>query len=295
MNTQNPKISYIYALSAVLLWSSVATAFKISLSYLNPLQLLFVSALTSWVVLLILAFFTKELEKLKSIPKKQVFMMLFLGLINPFTYYLVLFKAYDLLPAQEAQALNYTWALSLSYLGAFILKQRLKTRDILAGLICYGGVFVIATKGQIDSLSFSEPLGVALALFSTLLWAYYWIFSAKYSSYPVLGLLLNFTSGFVLIFIAMIFTGGFDFVDARGVLGGVYVGIFEMGFTFFLWLKALKYAKNVSNIANLIFLSPFLSLVFIAVFLKEEILASTFIGLVFIVAGLLLQKRGVRG
>ena len=32
------------------------------------------------------------------------------GLLNPCLYYLVLFKAYELLPAQQAQALNYSWA-----------------------------------------------------------------------------------------------------------------------------------------------------------------------------------------
>ena len=45
---------------------------------------------------------------------KKVFI---LGLVNPFLYYLVLFKAYDLLPAQEAQAINYTWALMLAFLS----------------------------------------------------------------------------------------------------------------------------------------------------------------------------------
>ena len=39
-----------------------------------------------------------------------------LGFLNPFLYYVVLFKAYDLLPAQEAQPLNYTWAITLAIL-----------------------------------------------------------------------------------------------------------------------------------------------------------------------------------
>ena len=60
-----------------------------------------------------------------------------LGLINPFLYYLVLFKAYDLLPAQEAQAINYTWALMLAFLSVIFLKQKLTLKDILAGIICF--------------------------------------------------------------------------------------------------------------------------------------------------------------
>ena len=33
------------------------------------------------------------------------------GFLNPFLYYIILFKAYSLLPAQEALSLNYTWPL----------------------------------------------------------------------------------------------------------------------------------------------------------------------------------------
>lgn len=288
---KNQKVSYMYALSAILLWSSVATAFKISLSYLTPLQLLFFSSLVSWVILGILAFYLGELKFLKEVKKRQILNMLILGAINPFGYYLILFKAYSILPAQEAQALNYTWALTLTYLSVFILKQNLKWQDIVSGLICYAGVFVIATRGDVFGFHFSDIYGVFLALFSTILWALYWIFNAKWTSYPTLGLFLNFSSGVVLIFFAMIFSGGFESIEYKGLWGATYVGIFEMGITFFLWLQALRYAKNTSKIANLIFLSPFLSLIFISFFLNEKILPSTLIGLVFIIFGLVFQQK----
>jgi drug/metabolite transporter (DMT)-like permease len=72
-------------------------------------------------------------------------------------------------------------------------------------------------------------------------------------------------------------------------LGAVYVGIFEMGITFVCWLFALKFSTNSAKVANLIFISPFLSLIFIYFLVGEQILVSTFIGLVFIITGLLIQ------
>jgi drug/metabolite transporter (DMT)-like permease len=78
----------------------------------------------------------------------------------------------------------------------------------------------------------------------------------------------------------------------QGVLGGAYVGAFEMGFTFVLWLSALKLTTSTARIANLIFLAPFLSLVFIHFVLGEHVVFATVIGLVLIVGGLLLQSTG---
>ncbi|MFA6757610.1 MAG: DMT family transporter [Sulfurospirillaceae bacterium] len=282
------KEAYIYALSAVFLWSTVATAFKISLNYLSPVQLLLVASGTSFIVLSLVI---KLQKKSFHFDRAQFKKMAILGALNPFLYYLVLFKAYDLLPAQEAQPLNYTWALVLAYLSALILKQRLYWQDIAAGFICYFGVLIISTKGAVFSLEFSNPVGVALALGSTLLWSLFWIYNKKWEIDPVIGLWVNFGVGFFLTLIWAFLNGHLNVFPIKGLLGGVYVGIFEMGFTFLLWLKAMQLTKQTAKIANLIFLSPFLSLFFISIFLKESIFPSTIVGLILIVLGLLLQQK----
>ena len=63
-----------------------------------------------------------------------------------------------------------------------------------------------------------------------------------------------------------------------------------MGITFVFWLSALKLSENTAKVGNLIFISPFLSLVFIHFLVGEDILASTFIGLALIISGILLQQ-----
>jgi len=65
-----------------------------------------------------------------------------------------------------------------------------------------------------------------------------------------------------------------------------------MGISFVLWLMAMKYTEAAAKIANLIFLSPFLSLVFIHTLVGEDIRLSSFVGLVLIVGGLVIQNRG---
>ena len=177
-----------------------------------------------------------------------------------------------------------------------ILKQKIGIRDITATFICYLGVVIIATHGDILGLRFSSPLGVILALASTVIWALYWIYNTKDDRDPIAGLLLNFIFGlpFVLVYYLLFSTP--KVVNFYGLVGVVYIGLFEMGITFVLWLSALKLSENTAKVGNLIFISPFLSLVFIRVFVGEEILMSTLLGLVFIITGLMVQqiKRGKR-
>ena len=214
-----------------------------------------------------------------------------LGAINPFLYYLVLFKAYDLLPAQEAQAINYTWALMLAFLSVPLLKQKLRLVDIVAGIVCYFGVLIIATKGSPFSLDFSNLQGVGLALFSTVLWSLYWIFNTKSKADPIVGLFTNFLFALPLIFIYLLINDSFTTLNTTALLGSIYIGFFEMGVTFIFWLLAMQNATNTAKISNLIFISPFLSFVFIYFILKEPILISTIIGFTFIIFGLLFQQK----
>jgi drug/metabolite transporter (DMT)-like permease len=67
-----------------------------------------------------------------------------------------------------------------------------------------------------------------------------------------------------------------------------------MSVTFVLWLVALRSSVNTAKVSMLIFISPFFSLVLIHFLLGEDILPSTIVGLLFIVAGLLIQTRASR-
>ena len=139
--------AYLFALSAVLLWSTVATAFKISLRYLDVFQLLLVASVTATLCLLLVVLVTGRLPLLSSTGKRDYLRLACLGVLNPFCYYLVLFRAYDLLPAQVAQALNYTWAITLMLLSVPILKHRITRFDCIATVTCYAGVVVICFSG----------------------------------------------------------------------------------------------------------------------------------------------------
>jgi drug/metabolite transporter (DMT)-like permease len=282
--------AYGFGLAAVLAWSTVATAFKLSLVYLSPAQLLLYASAASLLALLSILICQGRLKEVLPAFRDNWRASLLFGAINPFAYYLILFEAYSLLPAQEAQAINYTWALTMTLLAVPFLKQTLKKNDIWAAVLCYLGVLVIATRGELLSLNFSNLTGVGLALVSTLLWAAYWILNAKDQREPVLGLTLNFAISLPLTLVWCVINGELVSVSWQGLVGAAYIGAFEMGFTFVLWLFAMKLTYSAAKIANLIFLSPIISLFFIWLLIGESILMSTLFGLGLILLGLLAQK-----
>ena len=283
--------AYIYAISAVLLWSTVATAFKIALRDLSYLQLLFYSAATAFIVLFTLVFVSGNGAKIKEQSSGDYIKSAFAGLLNPFLYYLVLFKAYELLPAQEALALNYSWAVIVVIFSIIFLKQKIGFYGVGGIIISFLGLIIIATKGNLTDFNFDEPFGVGLAFGSSLIWATFWILNLKDKRDVLIKLSMSFAFGFIYIAVLIILGGvNIFFLPLKGVLAAIYVGLFEMGITFTLWLNALKYSDNTAKVSSLIYLSPFISLNFISIILGEKILLSTVIGVILIVGGILIQK-----
>ena len=281
--------AYLFALSAVLLWSTVATAFKISLRYLDVFQLLLVASVTATLCLSLVVLVTGRIKFLANLDKRDYLRLACLGIMNPFCYYLVLFRAYDLLPAQVAQALNYTWAITLMLLSVPILKHRITRFDYGATVICYSGVMVICFSGGQFPTGELSTAGIFLALGSTVIWAFYWLLKAKDHIDPVLGLFVSFLFSIPFIAAACWLQSDVSSPGTAGILAGIYVGLFEMGFTYILWLAALRLSEATAKVSTLIFLSPFISLIFISRILGEAIAVATIMGLVLIVGGLLVQ------
>jgi len=282
--------AYLYTLSAVLLWSTVASAFKISLRYLDVLGLLFCASVVSSGILFVFLVFQKKLSLLRTFSRGDYLRSALLGFLNPFLYYVVLFKAYSLLPAQQAQTINFIWPIMLVLLSIPLLKQKITFKSIVAVFVSFAGVFVISTRGEIFGFRFSSPAGVGLALGSTVIWALFWIYNLRDKRDETAKLFLSFAFGTVFVFISLLIFGHLEVPNFRGVIGGVYVGLFEMGITFLLWLKALRLSKTTAHVANLIYLTPFVSLVVIYFAVGEKILISTVLGLVLIIGGIILQK-----
>jgi drug/metabolite transporter (DMT)-like permease len=276
----------VYALCAVLLWSTVATGFKLGLEILAVAQLLLIGTAISWFVFLCAVVVTRSFRMSPGDFRLAVL----LGVLNPWAYYLILFSAYDRLPAHIAQPLNYTWAIKLALLAVPVLKQKLTPRAGGGILLSYVGVVALLNTATPPDSGSWDYLGVVLALTSTLLWAVYWLVNTRSQGNPASMMFVSFSAGLLLVFVTCVLGPGLPALTSRTLTYGAWVGVVEMGITFLLWQQALRRTANTAKIGQLIFLSPFISLVLIHFVLGEQISIGTVGSLVVIVIGIAITQ-----
>lgn len=288
MNTQ--KKAYIFSLSAILCWSTVATAFKIALNGMDFLHLLLISSGVAMLFLGSLLLFTSQLKKVFSGNKRDYIRSAGLGFLNPFLYYLVLLKAYSIIPEQFALSLNYIWSITLVLLSIPLLQQKIGWKSILCILLSFSGVLIIANKDSLTSIETPNAFGVLLALFSSLFWSLFWIFNVRDHREEKEKLFLSFVFSFLYILISILLFSDFQMPDNKSILAAIYIGIIECGIAYVFWLKALKITSSTDKISNLVFLSPFIFLLFVYLIIGESIYLSILAGLVLIILRIILRK-----
>ena len=286
-NTQ----AILLALVAVLSWSTVATAFKVALTYLTHFEMLLIASLTSVLIFILVLTIQNKWKLVKNLTGRQWKELAFQGFLNPAAYYLILFKAYDMLPAQVAQPVNYAWPIVLLVLLAVFAKQPIPSKKYIGMVISMSGVVMISLgTGQLSDMDVPVS-GVLLAAFSAFFWAGYWMVNNKNKGRidAVVSLFGSFLCG-SLYLIASIPFFGISIPNLNGLLAGMYVGGFEMAIPFICFGIAMRITSNPALINQLCYLSPFLSLFFIAMVLHEPIVITTYIGLVLIVAGIVFNE-----
>ncbi len=288
MTNQNK--AYIFALIAVLFWSTMSSAFKLTLRYIDfDHMLLWSSAFGAFFLFII--YMAKHKKVYVGDFKKGIASSALMGFFNPFLYYLLLFKAYDLLEAQVAGTLNYIWPIVLVLMSVIFLKQQIGLQSFVAILISFAGIVIISTQGSFTDMGNSSLTGISLAVISSVFWAGYWILNLKDKREETGKISLNLLFGFLYVLIYLLMNNEHIlFPSGYALLGCVYIGLFEMSITFVIWLLALKKSENTAKVSNLIYVSPFIALVFIRLTVNEKIHIYTIAGLIFIVGGIIIQQ-----
>ncbi len=284
--------AYIFAAATILFWSTVATAFKLALVDQRPLQVLLVATLTATLIFLTSLAMQGKLKIIKQQTLKQWSYSMLMGLINPFLYYLLLFRAYSQLPAQVAQPLNMIWPIVLVLISVPLLGQKIGLKSIIALFISFSGVVLVSSQGAGEAFDPSQVPFMLLAVSTTIFWSFFWILNVRDKRDESLKLFMSFLFSLVYLGAASIITGVFPEADIRKQLFNIYIGFFEMGLAFLFWLRALSLSSTTDKVSNLIFIIPFISLIFIHFLLGEEIFMTTVYGLLLVILGILIQRSG---
>ena len=288
MKDNNKAILYVSI--TVLSWATVASAFKLALSSLTYYELLLIASGTALIAFAIILTIRKRWFLLRSVSRRQWKTFAIAGTLNPTLYYLVLFKSYELLPAQIAQPINYMWPVVLSIMLAIFARQRIPVVKFAGMAISLVGVAVISIgPAQLTGANLSA-LGLTLGIGSAFVWATYWLINRmNVETDQIVSLFLNFLFGTLWLLIMAPFMK-IEISSLKGVLAAVYSGLFEMTIPFIFFGIALKKTNSPALINHLCYLSPFLSLFIIHLILGENIYSTTYIGLALIVGGLLFNE-----
>lgn len=287
--TNNTRAS-VYAGIAVLSWSTVATAFKIALTHLTHFEMLLIASCTALLIFSLLITFQRKWGLVSALQAKQWWRFALIGLLNPVAYYLVLFKAYALLPAQIAQPINYAWPIVLLVLLALFARQRIPVVKYIGMLISLSGVALISLgSANISGVSVSL-FGLLLAVLSAFIWATYWMINNKRRDTDgSVALFMSFLWGTIYLAVAACVVG-INTPTLVGALSGMYVGAFEIGAPFIFFGLAMRLTTNTALVNQMCYLSPFISLFLIAIVLNEQIVVTTYIGLMLIVLGIVFNE-----
>jgi len=284
--------AFLYAALSVFLWGTIPTAFKIALSELTIVTMLGITTLISLAVLLTIVAASGKLRLLKDMSGRETMWSALLGLINPVAYYLILLAAYSRLPGQVAQPINMIWPIILVFFSIPLLHQRIPARSFIALAVSLAGVYIISSQGTPLNPGRSDSTGVLLALASSILWALYFVLNARDRRDEAVKLTASFFFGAIYMIIIMSFSGSFrEAVSLRGAAASAYCGFFEMGITFWMWLRAMQLAETTDRISNLVYFAPVISIILLHFIIAEPVYYTTPIGLLLITASVLFQNR----
>ncbi len=283
----NAKV-YLYVVLCILFWALIPVCSKKVLIGMNNISMMFFSNIISSVTMLAYIAYSKKFHIFKLYSVKDYFYMFFLGFLGSFLYYVFLYGAFSIASAQEVFIINYLWPILIVLLALFIFKEPLTLMKAISILISFLGVVIIATKGSLFSLDFSNIKGDVLAFLAALSFALFSVLgrNAKYDESIAVFIYFASSSVLSLFFIGYMNVNVINF----NILFWLFVnGILANGISYVFWFFALKNG-NIHIVSNSVYLTPFVSLLFIYILLKEDIHTYSFLALIFIISGIALQS-----
>lgn len=280
---------YLYALVASLLWASSPTVIKLLLGGLNSVQILFVASGIATLFLFSLVVIQGKLQIIRDFQLKDYATFAAMGFLGVFVYYLCLYLAISFLSAQEAFIINYLWPILTVFFAAVILREKLSPKTVLALFVSFVGVVIIGTKGVIMGLQFTSMRGVLLAVGGAVAYALFSTLGKRLKYDRTVSMMFYYLATFIYTALAVKYFGGAPHLIGLQTLGLLWIGAFTSGFAFLLWFLALKDGAT-PKVSNMVYLTPFLSLIYIFFILHEPIRLSSVIGLLVIISGILIQN-----
>ena len=282
------KKEYLFAGTSIFFWSTVPTVTKLLMgNSISHLQLLWASTFFAALALFCFNLFTGNIKKLKSYKLKDLCVMALIGLPGAFFYYIFYYAGAARMPASQAFIVNYLWPVMSIVFACIILKEKLTPRKLIAILISFVGVAIV-TCSELSSLTADIAIGSVLCICGAVSYGIFTALNKKFLFDKRISMMVNYSVSFMLTTLINGINGDLFLPTGIQTLGIAWNGVLSIGISATCWAMALDCGKT-ERISNLAYITPFLSLVWTSLILKEPFNPFNLIGLVVIVGGILIQ------
>ena len=281
------KKNHIYALTAVLIWSTLAGVAKMVLNNIPNMQMLSICSFISFAFLLIVNIANGSIKKLVRYKIKDFAKMAGLGLLGTFLYSALYYFGLSQMSSQEACILNYLWPIMLLVFSCIILRERVTVMKVVAMGCSFVGIVILSLGG--GGTDGNTVLGMMAIVIAAACYGLFSVLNKKASFDQNIAMMIIWLTTGVLALILGLVTEQWVPIVGTQWIGILWLGIVVQAIAYLIWAIALSGVENTASIANLAYITPFMSLVVSAVLLGEKIEPRAVIALVFIIGGILLQ------
>lgn len=287
-------IPYIYAGVTIFMWSTLAVVSKLLLGKFDNFQVLWASAFFGSLILIILNTATGIIKQLKEFKIKDYLIVLLAGLPGTFLYYVFYYAGTDILPStSQAFIINYLWPIMSVVFACVINKEKMTLRKGIAIAVSFVGIAVVTAKDLFVPSTATLSVTLLGGLMCVLGAVSYGLFTAltnRFNYEKSLMMLVNFVATFIITTVINAVKGDLFIPTGFEILGFIWNGMFVMAIASTCWAIAL-HMGDTAKISNLAYITPFVSLIWIWLVLKEELSIFSVLGLIVIVAGIFIQLK----
>lgn len=281
--------NYIYALTTVLIWATTAAMVKKILFDIPNLEALSISSYFAFLFLLLVNAKNGMLKEIKKYTIKDFATISGLGFIGLFLYSALYYYGLAQLSSQEACILNYLWPIMLVVFSCIILKERMTLMKGVAMACSFVGIVILST-GSGSTVAGNTSLGMACCIIAAACYGLFSVLNKKADYNQNISMMIIWLVVAVCAMVLGLMTEKWVPIEGTQWLGILWLGVVIDAVAYLLWALALKGTENTAAIANFAYLTPFLSLIVSAIFLKERIEIRALVALLFIIGGIVLQN-----
>lgn len=281
---------YFFAGGTVLIWSTLAAMVKVLLGDMPNLQMLSISSVFAFVFLLVLNVANGSVKFMKQYAAKDYIKMAGLGFLGLFVYSALYYYGIGQLTSQQACILNYLWPIMLVIFSCIILREKLTVMKGVAMMCSFIGIIILTVGMDGTAGSGNVAAGVASCIIAAACYGLFSVLNKKADYNQNIAMMIIWLTTAVCAGALGMCTEQWVPINGAQWLGLIWLGVVVDAVAYLMWALALNEAENTATIANMAYLTPFLSLIVSAVVVKEKVDFTAVVALVFIIGGILMQS-----